>query len=67
LIRATFIVRMWREPGQDHPAGWRGTVEHVQAGDRRAVTGAEGLAALLSAWLQEETDGEAGQCRNPDA
>lgn len=53
-VRATFIVRMWKEiPDADMPE-WRGTVEHAQSGERRAVVGADGLLDLLAVWLMEE-------------
>jgi len=51
--RATFILRMWREPVNAGRAEWRGTVEHVQSGERRAVPDATGAAALVAGWLHE--------------
>ena len=54
--RATFIVRMWCEDERPRREGWRGTVEHAQSGERRAVAGADGLLDLLTAWLMEEAE-----------
>lgn len=54
--RATFIVRMWCEGERPTGDGWRGTVEHAQSGERRAVDGADGLLDLLTAWLKEEAE-----------
>jgi hypothetical protein len=31
----TFVVRIWRETGAEHPQ-WRGRIEHVQSGKQRA-------------------------------
>lgn len=49
--RATFIVRMWTENETPGQRDWRGTVEHAQSGDRRAVAGTDDLFDLLTAWL----------------
>jgi hypothetical protein len=49
--RATFILRLWRERLDDARVEWRGTVEHVQSGERRAVADADGAARLLASWL----------------
>jgi hypothetical protein len=49
--RATFIVRVWRERLDDAHAEWRGTIEHVQSGERRAVVDADGAARLVASWL----------------
>ena len=54
--RATFIVRMWTEFETPDRRSWRGTVEHAQSGERRAVAGAEGLVELLTAWLAKEAE-----------
>lgn len=52
-LRATFIIRLVREPSGAERTAWRGTVEHVQSGVRRAVPDAAGAAALLAGWLHE--------------
>jgi antirestriction protein ArdC len=49
--RATFILRLQREPHGQEQAAWRGTVEHVQSGERRAVPDAAAAAALVISWL----------------
>lgn len=33
----TFVVRLWRETG-GKPPQWRGWIEHIQTGQRRAFT-----------------------------
>lgn len=59
--RATFILRLWRErhspaeadPAETDPArsGWRGTVEYVQGGERRAAADLAGVLYLVETWL----------------
>jgi hypothetical protein len=53
--RATFIVRLWRDR-PDAPAGWRGSVEYVQGGERRAAADAAGTLALVELWLETLED-----------
>lgn len=38
--RHAFVIRLWREPREVDDDGrlWRGTIEHIPSGDRRAVT-----------------------------
>jgi hypothetical protein len=50
--RATFILRLWREQLDEARAEWRGTVEHVQSGERRAVRDPDGAAEVVAAWLR---------------
>lgn len=57
--RATFIVRLTRE--RRAGATWRGEVEFLQVGERRAVGDPGSALALVTAWLhargsQEERD-----------
>lgn len=54
--RVTFIVRMWCDGDRPARDGWRGMVEHAQSGERRAVSGADALLDLLTAWLKEEAE-----------
>ncbi len=54
--RATLIVRMWTEPAQPDRRVWRGTVEHVQRGERCAVADVERLLELLALWLSAEAE-----------
>ena len=65
--RATFILRLQREPHGPDRAVWRGTIEHVQSGERRAVQDAEHAAAVVTGWLRtldESADaGAAGSSR----
>ena len=49
--RATFILRLQRAPQGQASTVWRGTVEHVQSGERRAVPDVESAAALVAGWL----------------
>lgn len=52
---ASFLVRMWQEPGdEDHAAGWRGSVEHVQTGEKRFFNNLESLLAYLRAVAEPE-------------
>ena len=54
--RATFIVRMWTESEAPDQSIWRGTVEHAQSGERRAVVGAEELLELIATWLAKDAE-----------
>jgi len=52
---ASFLVRVWQEPGdEDHAAGWRGSVEHVQTGEKRFFNSMESLLAYLRAMAEPE-------------
>jgi hypothetical protein len=53
--RATFIVRLWRER-PDAASGWRGSVEYVQGGERRAAADAAATLALVELWLEALED-----------
>jgi hypothetical protein len=62
-LRATFILRLVREPTIAERAEWRGTLEHVQSGERRAVPDAASAAALVTGWLhalEEVTSSQLG-------
>lgn len=46
---------MWQEPGdEDHVAGWRGSVEHVQTGEKCFFNNLESLLAYLRAVAEPE-------------
>ena len=44
----TFVVRLWREAGQDH---WWGRVEHVASQEVGYVEDVEGVARFLERWM----------------
>lgn len=52
--RHAFVIRLWREPGQESADArlWRGTIEHIPSGDRRAVTG----MADVTGFIEEHLD-----------
>lgn len=55
---ASFLVRLWQEPdGDDYDAGWRGSVEHVQSGEKRLFGDVEALMAYLRAVAESEGTG----------
>jgi hypothetical protein len=46
----TFVVRLWREAGQDH---WRGRVEHVASQEVGYVEDVEGVVRFIERWTGE--------------
>ncbi len=57
LRYASFLVRLWQEPGEEeHGAGWRGSVEHVQTGEKRFFSDLESLMAYLRSVTESQED-----------
>lgn len=59
----TFIVRFWRET-EANQVCWRGQIQHVQSGERVALTDELALLHFLRRWVRlgegrEELRGEA--------
>jgi hypothetical protein len=51
----SFLVRLWQEPGdEEHGTGWRGSVEHVQTGEKRYFSDMESLMAYLRTVAESE-------------
>jgi hypothetical protein len=55
LASCPFIVRIWREPGEteDAPPSWRGVIEHIPSGQRRAVKDLSDIAHFIAIYLRE--------------
>jgi hypothetical protein len=46
--RESFVVRIWREPGQPE---WRGWVQHVGSGHSTALQSLDELMPFIECWL----------------
>lgn len=59
---ASFLVRLWRCAGPapgDASRGWQGEVEHIQSGQRWAISCVSDLTAIMGQqWIGDETDHE---------
>ena len=61
IRRATFVLRLWREPGA--PSGhWQGEVEHLQAGHAARAADEKALFEFIRSELAEMENSAA----NPD-
>lgn len=49
----TFVVRLWREAGQDH---WQGRVEHVALQEVGYVDDVAGVARFMERWTKPDTE-----------
>ena len=45
--RESFVVRIWREPGQPE---WKGWVQHVRSGDSAALNNLDELITFIERW-----------------
>ncbi len=47
-----FVVRVWREAGASGPGAWRGSVEHIDSGQRKYFADLDDLRAFIvtEAW-----------------
>ena len=56
----SFLVRLWREPGQDSPAllaDWHSEVERIQTGQRWTFTTLDELRAFLHRQVEQPEAG----------
>jgi hypothetical protein len=52
----SFLVRLWREPGQQTPApplDWQGEIECIQTGQRWTFATLEELLDFLRRWVEQ--------------
>lgn len=52
----SFLVRLWREPGQQTPApprDWQGEIECIQTGQRWTFATLEELLGFLRSWGEQ--------------
>jgi hypothetical protein len=59
----TFVVRLWREAGQDR---WRGRVEHVASQEVGYVEDVEGVAHFIERWTKPGEEGMPMQTNQGD-
>ncbi|XZG68930.1 hypothetical protein ACTSKR_09710 [Chitinibacteraceae bacterium HSL-7] len=50
---ASFILRIWREHGDASAGDWRGSIEHVQSGERRFFRDFGGVERFMSPLLAQ--------------
>jgi hypothetical protein len=57
LSRAAFLIRIWEEPREiaEQPPLWRGTIEHLDGGERIYFQDFDSMVAFIRRLLEEQT------------